>query len=123
MNRLTEKLAAVEAEIAAERGRLNLFAVLERDDLAERWDLVVSAPWARQDKATLGYIADAVKRHLLPDEMVSLARIVVLPAGEEPVRSINDIYEVEHGRVELHEPARFGLPVKHGYIITSSRAA
>jgi hypothetical protein len=55
--------------------------------------------------------------------MTLLARIVVLPANEDPVRSINETYEVEHGRLELIEPARFGLPVKYGFIITSRRAA
>ena len=123
MNELANKVAAVEKQIASERGPVNLFALLEREDLTDRWDLVVSASWAREDKATLQYIAEAVKRHLSPQDMVALARIVILPAGEDPVRAINNSYEVEHGQIELSEPARFGLPVKHGYIITSRRAA
>ena len=123
MNELAEKVAVVEKQIALEKGPLNLFALLEREDLADRWDLVVSAPWARADKATLRYVAESVKRHLSPEDMISLARIVILPAGEDPVRAINNSYEVEHGQIELSEPARFGLPVKHGYIITSRRAA
>ncbi len=55
--------------------------------------------------------------------MTLLARIVILPATEDPVRSINASYDIEHGQLEINEPARFGLPVKHGYIITSRRAA
>ena len=51
------------------------------------------------------------------------ARIVILDATENPVRAINESYNVEHGQIELNDPARFGLPVKHGYIITSRRAA
>ncbi len=123
MNELTEKVRCVEADIAREKGALNLFALFEREDLYDRWDLVVSAPWARHDLPTLRYIADVIKRHLAPEDMVSLARIVVLPASEDPVRSINERYDVEHGKVELNDPARFGLPVKGGYIITSRAAA
>ena len=123
MTQLTEKVREIEKDIAREKGSLNLFALLEREDLADRWDLVVSAPWARQDQVTLRYIADVIKRHLAPEEMTLLARIVVLPASEDPVRSINESYDVEHGQLELSEPARFGLPVKHGYIITSRTAA
>jgi hypothetical protein len=123
MSNLAEKVAKVEKELASEHGSLNLFAILEREDLAGRWDVVVSASWAKEDKVTLQVIADAIRRHLGPDEITNLARIVVLSAGENPVKAINEKYDVEHGQVELVEPARFGLPVKHGFIITSRRAA
>lgn len=123
MDKLAEKVRRVEKEIALEKGSVNLFALLEREDLSDRWDLVLSASWANEDQQTLRYVADAIKHHLAPEDMTRLARIVVLPADEDPVRSINDTYDVEHGRIELSEPARFGLPVKHGYIITSRRAA
>lgn len=123
MSELTEKVRNVERDIAEERGQFNLFALLEREDLADRWDLVIAAPWAKHDEGTLQYIVNMLKRHLSASDMTLLARIVVLEASEDPVRSINDIYNVEHGRLELNDPARFGLPVKHGYIITSRRAA
>jgi hypothetical protein len=123
MNRLTAKVRQVEQQIANEKGALNLFAFLEREDLSDRWDLVVSAPWAKQDEATLRYIADVIRRHLTPAEMTILARVVVLEAAEDPVKAITERYDVEHGQVEFHDPEQFGLPVKHGYIITSRRAA
>jgi hypothetical protein len=123
MNTLPEKVRGIEADIAKERGSLNLFALLEREDLHDRWDLVISAPWARHDEATLKYVADVIKRHLSPEEMTLLARMVILPANEDPVRSINANFSVEHGKMELNDPSRFGLPVKSGYIITSRSAA
>lgn len=123
MNQLAEKVRAVEEDIAKEKGPLNLLALFEREDLFQRWDFVVSAPWAKYDEATLRYVADAIKRHLEPAEMTLLARIVILPAGEDPVRAITENYSVEHGRLEMNNPAQFGLPATHGYIITSRRAA
>lgn len=123
MNELTDKIRQVESDIANEKGQFNLFALLEREDLTDRWDLVIAAPWAKHDEPTLRYIVAALKRHLDSTDMTLLARIVILEASEDPVRAINDSYNVEHGRVELNDPARFGLPVKHGYIITSRRAA
>src|SRR6266498_3961610 len=119
MNQLAEKVLAVERDIAQEKGPFNLYALLEREDLSDRWDLVVSAPWAKEDRVTLQYLANSLKRHLTPSDMTLLSRVVVLNADEDPVRSITESYDVEHGRVELNEPARFGLPVKYGYIITS----
>jgi hypothetical protein len=52
-----------------------------------------------------------------------LSRIVVLRASDNPVLALNETFDVEHGRIDISEPARFGLPVKQGYIITSRRAA
>ncbi len=123
MNDLAEKVSLVEKDIAKERGSLNLFALFEREDLNDRWDLVISASWARMDDASLDYVVAIIKRHLEPRDMTRLARIVILPADEDPVLSINKRYDVEHGEVELNDPARFGLPVRYGYIITSRAAA
>jgi hypothetical protein len=123
MNQLTAKVRKLEQDIAAEKGPLNLLALLERDDLSDRWDLVVSASWAKQDEPTLRYLADAIKRHLSPAEMTLLARVVVLDAAEDPVKTITESYDVEHGSVEMNDPESFDLPAKHGYIITSRRAA
>jgi hypothetical protein len=123
MNDLAEKVSLVEKDIAKERGSLNLFALFEREDLHDRWDLVISTSWARMDHASLDYVVGIIKRHLEPRDMTRLARIVILPADEDPVRSINERYDVEHAEVELNHPARFGLPVSYGYIITSRAAA
>lgn len=38
-----------------------------------------------------------------------MSRIVVLEPDDEPVRAITGEYKVEHGRLELAEPERFGL--------------
>ncbi|MEA2489900.1 MAG: hypothetical protein QOH21_1692 [Acidobacteriota bacterium] len=121
MNQLAEKVKSVAQELAAEKGPLNLFALLEREGLANRWDLVISAPWAKKDDGTFQYVADTLKRHLAPSDMTLLARIVVLQADAESVLAITDNYNVEQGHVDL--PPRLGLPVTHGYIITSRRAA
>jgi hypothetical protein len=123
MNKLAAKIREVERDIAEEKGPLNLFAFFEREDIYDRWDVVVSAPWANFDHDTFGYVPDVLKRHLTPAEMVRLARIVILPAGEDPVKALTESYQVEHGQIELNRPQDFGLPVKYGYIITARAAA
>ena len=123
MNELTVKIRQVEQDIAREKGPLNLLALLERADLFDRWDFVVSASWAKHDADTLRYLADAIKRHLAPVEMTRLARIVVLDAAEDPVKAITERYPGVNEPVELNDPERFDLPAKHGYIITSRSAA
>ncbi len=125
MNQLPEKVRQVEVDIAQEKGPFNLYALLAREDLWDRWDLVVSAPWAHEaDGFTYEYMANSLKRRLEPTDMVRLARVVVLDATEDAVRSFTENYDVEHGKLELDNlDRRFGLPVKFGYLITSRRAA
>lgn len=123
MNGLTEKVRSVERDIADERGPFNLFALFEREDLTNRWDLVIAAPWAKHDRPTLDYLVDVLKRHLDSSDLVLLARVVILDAAEDPVRALTESFDVEHGQLELSDPTRFDLPVKRGTIITSRRAA
>ena len=83
----------------------------------------MAAPWAKNDDETLRYVHQMMKRHLIRSDFSHIARIVVLDASLDPVLTLNERFDVEHGRVEILYPERFGLPVKFGYIITSRRAA
>jgi hypothetical protein len=123
MNELATNVAEVEQEVANQKGSFNLFALFERDDLENRWDLVFAAPWATDKGETLRYFVVELKERLTPEQMVALSRVVVLDPNDEAVRAINKAFQVEHGRVEVRESNLFGLPIKHGYIITSKRAA
>lgn len=124
MKDLADKIANVEREIAKEKGPFALFALFLREDAPDRWDLVISAPWAGEDKReTLNYLVAEIKSHLKPEDLISLSRIVVVEPSDEPVRAINRAIDVEHGKVEVKDSQFFGLPIKHAYIITSKRAA
>ena len=121
--KLVEKLNNLEPEIANEKGPFTLFALFEREDLFDLWDLVVSVSWAKKrDIPTLKYIADALRRHLSRADMTRLARIVVLQPTDNPVLAITEKYPVEHGPTDFIDLSRFNLPVTGGYIITSRRA-
>jgi hypothetical protein len=123
MKDFTDKIADVEKEIAKEKGPFSLFALFLRDDVPDRWDLVVSAPWVKNNKQTLNYLVHEIKSTLTPDDLISLSRIVMVEPSDKPVQAINRAFNVEHGKVEVRDVQFFGLPIKHGYIITSRRAA
>jgi hypothetical protein len=123
MNELATNVAEVEQVVAKAKGPFNLFALFERDDIENRWDLVFAAPWATATGETLRYFVVELKDKLTPQQLVALSRIVVLDPNDEAVRAINSAFHIEHGRVEVRETNLFGLPIKHGYIITSRRAA
>ncbi len=110
----------VEGDVAKKQGDLTLFALFERDDLPDRWDLVVAAPWlGADDRAALEIIADEIQRVIGSQVMVALSRIVVLLPSDARVRAINQAVRVEHGKIDVNNSAFFGFPVRRAIIITS----
>jgi hypothetical protein len=120
---LASDFTRLEAQIAAKKGDFRLFALFLRDDVPDRWDLMVSAPWATEDKkSALRYLVDEIKANLGNDVLTALSRIVIVNPDDAAVGSLNKSIKVEHGSVEVRDSNFFGLPIKHAYIITSKAA-
>jgi len=119
---LTEKFARLEAEIAQERGDFALFALFMREDVPDRWDLIISAPWVGEDKrGAVNYLVGQIKSRLGEEDLICLSRIVPVDPEDVAVRDLNRAIQVEHGNVEVRDSSFFGLAVKHAHIITSKR--
>jgi hypothetical protein len=119
---LIEKFAELESQISAERGDFALFALFMREDAPDRWDLIVSAPWAGGDKrSTVDYFVTQIKSRLGEQVLLGLSRIVVVDPENAAVQAFNRAIRIEHGRLEVKDSSFFGLPLKHAYIITSRR--
>jgi hypothetical protein len=122
MNKVIEELRSVEKELAEEKGTFVLFALFEREDVQDRWDLVVSAPWfGKNRKETLQFIVDKVNSRLTPVDIVMLSRVVLLAPTDAFVRNVNSVIRVEHGTSEFRDCVFNGIPVKRAYIFTSMR--
>ena len=120
MNEIVEKFASLEALIAHERGDFSLFALFLREDAPDRWDLLVAAPWASQNRdETVEYLVNEIKSHLGPQELIILSRIVVVDPNHPSLQEVTNSFQVEHGRVEVRDRTFFGLPIRHGFIITA----
>jgi hypothetical protein len=93
-----------------------------REDVPDRWDLMVSAPWVDADKrAAVDHLVNQIKVQLGQKDLTSLARIVVVDPQDGAVKAFNGLVDIEHGGVEVRDSNLFGLPVKHACIITSKR--
>jgi hypothetical protein len=112
----------LESQIAQEKGDFTLFALFMREDVPDRWDLIVSAPWVGDDKqAAVSYLVDQIKSRLGEQDLTQLARIVFLDPNSVAVQSLNRAIQIEHGNVEVKDSNFFGLAIKQAYIITSKR--
>jgi len=119
---LTEKFAELEAHIAEEKGPFVLFALFMREGAPNRWDLIVSAPWAGDDKrGVVDYFVDQIKSRLGAESLICLSRIVVINPEDPDVQALNREIQVEHGRIEMRDTDFSGVTIKRGYIITSQR--
>ena len=47
---LKENFTKLEAEVATEKGDFELFALFLREDISDRWDLMISAHGPRQNR-------------------------------------------------------------------------
>ena len=118
------KFAILESDLASARGDFALFALFLREDVPDRWDLIVSAPWAVADqKSALDYVIAKIKSELGPDYLTLLSRIIFVDPTDVAVQNLNKAINVEHGAVEVRDSNFFGLAIKHAYIITSKRPA
>src|SRR5437867_8326091 len=119
---LTEKFTRLESQIAQEKGDFVLFALFMREDVPDRWDLLVSAPWVGSNKReAVEYFVNQIKSRLGEQDLTSLARIVVVDPQDAAVQALNRAVQIEHGGVEVRDSTFFGLTVKPAYIITSQR--
>jgi hypothetical protein len=119
---LTQNFARLESQLAKEKGAFALFALFLREDVPDRWDLIVSAPWVGEDKqSAVSYLVSQIKSKLGEQDLTRLSRIVVIDPDDVAVQNLNRDIEVEHGNVEVRDSNFFGLAVKQAHIITSKR--
>lgn len=119
---LIDKYTELELHIAEEKGPFVLFALFMREDAPGRWDLMVAAPWAGDDRrSVVDYFVSKIKSRLGAESLISLSRIIVIDPQEAGVQAFNRAIQVEHGRVEVRDRDFFGQSIKHAYIITSQR--
>lgn len=122
MKTLVAKLLEVEETVSAQKGAFSLFALFLREDAADKWDLVISAPWIEADKeAALKLVAAQVTECLGPPAVTSISRIILVEPTSPAVNAINQAFRVEHSMVEVRDSNFFGLAIRHAYIFASGR--
>src|SRR5690349_18673258 len=86
MNSFLQNLKRVAAALDRGRGPLAVLAIVHRIGAPDRWDLIVSSaglqPWTMD---ALNYTNKHLQRELTSEQMIRIARIVVLPADNEVV--------------------------------------
>ena len=117
-----EKLQKVEKSLSESKGQFELFALFLREDSPNKWDLLISADWARADKkASINIIIQEIRKELTDQDLLMLSRIIILDNDDAALEAIHQATRVEHGLAEISDSNFFGLAIKHAYLITSQK--
>lgn len=121
MNSLADK-AQTLIPFLKEQGSLFLLALFERDDVLDKWDLVVSSDWS--DKGNAAAIKELSMR-LVPllsaSDLTHLSRIVVIPSAERAVHAMTSGIAVESGQIDIRDCNFMGLQINHAIVLSSKR--
>jgi len=122
MKEQIEKLQKVEKNLSDSRGKFELFALFLREDSPDKWDLLISADWARVNKKdSIQVTIEEVRKELSNQELLMISRIIVLDKNDAALKAIHQAVQVEHGLAEISDSKFLGLSIKHAYLITSQR--
>ena len=113
------KLQSVEKTLSDSKGPFELFALFLREDAPNKWDLLISSDWARNDKkAALNSIISEIQKILTQQEQLMLSRLIILKKDDKALNALHSAMHVEHGMAEISDSNFNGLAIKHAYLIT-----
>ena len=118
---LISKFRTIEREIAQEKGPFTLFALIQGQGAWDKWDVVVAAPWTRDNlKETLDYLVEKIRKVLHKEELLKLSKIVPLDPSWDFVEEILAEWE-EYGDVGLRNIEINGIEIKRAHILTPAQ--
>lgn len=127
MREYIEKIKEVEINLSKELGEFNLFGLLEREDIIDKWDILVSLTLTKdknhnkQKNAIIKKLHEELIKNLPNSIFFKFSRIVFLEPNNPFVQNINMLASVQHSDMEIKDSTINNLRIKHAYIISSKR--
>jgi hypothetical protein len=122
MREYIDKIIEVEKKISEELGEFNLFVLFEREDIKDRWDILISMPFSEEMKNEIITKIHSELLKVLPNEaVIKLSRIVMFETSNPIVESFNMLAKVKHGNVEIKDSLVSNIRIKQALLITSQR--
>jgi len=118
---LLQSFGQLQQRLIDQRGPLNLFALVEREDLPERWDLLIAAPWTKNRQQTVKFVVGEIQQLIGASVLTSLSRILLFDSNDPVVSGLASGITVEGGRANIRDCTFNGIAIKHGYIYTASQ--
>ena len=121
LGELVQKVRELEREISRKKGPFDFFGLILRED-SEKWDLVAAAKWfGDDDHDALSLIAHKLRDALGDEGMQMISRIVMLSRHDTFIAEATEALQLEHGLKAVQDTEFGGVPIVHGFIITSRK--
>lgn len=118
MNEIIEKLKLVKEKILLEKGGIvYFFGLLERTDLEDKWDLVISTDWIEKSNSEkdLIYTIEKLKEEF-GDSLDFISRIVLFVSSEEFINDLGWALK-SIGKETVTDIEERGLTISNGVAI------
>tara|TARA_Y100000815_G_C13275647_1_gene474829 strand:+ start:597 stop:986 length:390 start_codon:yes stop_codon:yes gene_type:complete len=124
MRNFINKILDVEKIVSKKYGSFNLFALFERDDLKDRYDIVISLDLKERRKNEIFQaIHEELSKILDDNEMTKFSRFVYLSPTDPFVLNINMAANIEHSSMEINNTTFNSVKISHAFILTSKISA
>lgn len=117
-----EKFRRAMREIAAKKGPFTLFALFQRQNAIDGWDLVVSSSWLEPLRLKqLTAFANSLKSIVGVKQLLELAQIVPIDKDDPALKAVLSTVQIDDGVVEVHHVIFFDQQIKHAIFLTAKR--
>ncbi len=123
MKEFLEKLRASLNQLENEHGEIVLFALFQRDNPLELWDLIVSASWLHAyNLESLQTVCSSIQEILTGNEILKISHVVILNCEDPTVVYLRENYNVSNGHpeemIDCEELSdRLGFTIKRGRLL------
>ncbi len=122
MKEYINKIISIEKSLSIELGKFNLFALFEREDINDKWDILISMDIPLNKKnEVIERIHNEFLKELPNNFIINISRIVFLETINPIVQNLNNIANVEHGIIEIKDLIINNLKIKNALIISSQK--
>jgi hypothetical protein len=124
MKEYIEKIREVELSLSEKFGDFNLFVLLEREDVKNKWDILFSITLSKdksEKNKIIKFLHNLLRENLPKKILLKFSRIVYLEPNNGFVQNLNMMINVQHGSAELKDVNINNMIIKHAHIISSKR--
>jgi len=112
----------IERELTLKYGRLNLFGLFEREDLKNKWDVIISVNIPLDTKNVfLNEVITKFRMKLKPSAIIQISRFIYLEPNHEFVLNINGATQIENSDVEISNSTFSNVHIRHAIVLSSFR--
>ena len=101
-------------------GPVYLYALFERDDAPNKWDLLIASSWSdKNSPEVIRALSAQIVPKLSQEDKMELSRIVTVPSTAPVVSLMNRFARIENGRVEMSDVGLGAFSIKHAIVFRS----